>query len=111
METDPCSKVSARRRGWRWAPAAVLLLLLAVWGAARMLLGGASGALWLPSRLTLRASMPTVVREIRSLARLETAAGTMQQVVEGERSRPPLPGWLMGDRILFVAQGEAVAGV
>src|SRR5437870_3891490 len=111
MESNASSKAPARWRAWRWVLVVVPALLLAAWGAGRALLGVAPAALWLPSRLTLRASLPTVVQEVRSLARLETAAGTMQQVVEGERSQPPLPAWLVGDRILFVAQGEAVAGV
>jgi hypothetical protein len=69
------------------------------------------GVPWPRARVTIRAPLPAVVQEIRGLARLETAAGTMQQVIEGERSVGPFPLWLMGDRILFVAQGEAIAGV
>jgi uncharacterized protein DUF4230 len=99
------------RKSRRWWLVGIGLALLVVWGAGRALMGLPPGVLWPRSRLAIRDSQPTVVQEIRSLARLETAAGTMQQVVEGERSFGPLPTWLMGDRVLFVAQGEAIAGV
>jgi hypothetical protein len=89
----------------------VVLALLILGAAGRALVELRPGGLWPLSRVVIRASQPTVVRQLRALARLETAAGTMQQVVEGERTVGPMPGWLMGDRILFVAQGEAIAGV
>jgi uncharacterized protein DUF4230 len=107
--SQPSSKSGGRR--WYGGIALALLVLLLIWGAGRGLVRLLPGALWPRSNLVVRASLPTVVEEIRSLARLETAAGTMQQVVEGERSVKPLPAWLIGDRILFVAQGEAIAGV
>jgi hypothetical protein len=102
-------KLLGRGARWGW-PALFLLIGVLGWVAGRDLLGVA-GMLWPSSRVTIHASLPTVVQEIRALARLETAASTMQQVVEGERTVGFLPPWLVGDRILFVAHGEAVAGV
>jgi Protein of unknown function (DUF4230) len=108
-DTSRDARMGRRRWGWRLTPA--LLFVLIVWAFARMLPGEILDLSRLWPRVTLRASQPTLVHEIRALARLETAASSMQQVVEGERSMPPLPAWLVGDRILFVASGEAIAGV
>jgi hypothetical protein len=99
-----------RRLGRAWPALAILGILLG-WVVVRTLLAGLPAGLWPRAELAIRSPLPTVVQEIRALARLETAAGTMQQVVEGERSVRFLPPWLLGDRILFVAQGEAIAGV
>jgi hypothetical protein len=99
-------------RLWRrWWLAPVVLLLVFGWAIGRGLVGVLPGSLWPRARVAIRTPLPTVVQEIRALARLETAAGTMQKVVEGERQVGPFPSWLVGDRILFVAQGEAIAGV
>lgn len=51
----------------------------------------------------------TVITAIRALNRLETAAFTMERVID--RSEPTVSETLFGDRILFVARGEAVAGL
>lgn len=98
-----------RRRPW-WLAAGLLAAVL-LWMGGRALVRGLPEAAWPRGRVVIQAPLPTVVQEIRALARLETAAGTMQQVVEAERSVGPVPSWLVGDRILFVAQGEAIAGV
>lgn len=110
-DTDRSRHTSAgwRRWGWRLAPA--LLCVLIGWACLSALPGGFPDWSRLQPRVLLRASQPTLVREIRALTRLETAAATMQQVVEGESAVPLLPAWLAGDRILFVASGEAIAGV
>lgn len=52
----------------------------------------------------------TVVRQIRSLARLETAQYTLEKVIRAETGQGPLGG-LFGDRLLFVAHGDVIAGV
>jgi hypothetical protein len=111
MSTDTSRGSGTKWRRWRFHLALGLMILGVVWAVGRALLGGIAGGIWPRSRMTLRASQPTLVQEIRALARLETAASTMQQGVEGERSVSPLPTGLVGDRILFVAQGEAIAGV
>lgn len=54
---------------------------------------------------------PTVVQRIQALSRLETVSFHEQQVLEAEKRWGRLPRWLKGDRLLFVAQGEVVAGV
>lgn len=52
----------------------------------------------------------TVVRQIQSLARLETAQYTLEKVIRAEVGQGAL-GPLFGDRLLFVAHGDVIAGV
>ena len=52
----------------------------------------------------------TVVLQVRSLARLETTQYTIEKVVTAETGQGALAG-LFGDRLLFVAHGEVIAGV
>lgn len=52
----------------------------------------------------------TVVRQIQSLARLETARYTLEKVIAAESGQGALGG-LFGDKLLFVAHGEVIAGV
>lgn len=59
---------------------------------------------------TIIADPVTIVLEIRSLARLETAAYTLEKVVTAESGEGPL-GFLFKDRLLLVAHGEVIAGV
>lgn len=54
---------------------------------------------------------PTVVKKIQSLARLETVSFTEQKILEGRKDWQHMPGWLLGDKMMFVAHGEVVAGV
>lgn len=59
---------------------------------------------------TVVADPVTIVLEIRSLARLETAAYTIEKVVTAESGEGPL-GFLFRDELLLVAHGEVIAGV
>jgi len=52
----------------------------------------------------------TVVLQVRSLARLETAQYTIEKVITAETGQGALAG-LFGDRLLFVAHGQVIAGV
>lgn len=52
----------------------------------------------------------SVVLEIRSLARLETAQYTVEKIITAETGQGAF-GFLFGDRLLFVAHGRVVAGV
>lgn len=52
----------------------------------------------------------TVVREVNSLARLETIQYSVEKVVTAETGQAFL-GVLFGDRLLLVAHGEVIAGV
>jgi hypothetical protein len=63
------------------------------------------------ARTTFRDDLPTVVEEIRNLSRLETASFRGQKIVEANKDMAPLPSWLVGDRVLLIADGEVTAGV
>ncbi len=52
----------------------------------------------------------TIVREVRSLARLETIQYSVEKVITAETGQGPL-GFLFGDRLLFIAHGVVIAGV
>lgn len=52
----------------------------------------------------------TVIREVRSLARLETIQYTVEKVISAETNQNAF-GFLFGDKLLFVAHGVVIAGV
>ena len=96
------------------------ILLGALFGIAALtvFLHAAKTGVWdrlasLVSARTTRIDMsqPTVVLQIRRLARLESAAFTMEKMVSGDREGRILPAFLTGDRVLLEVHGEADAGV
>jgi hypothetical protein len=52
----------------------------------------------------------TIVHEIRSLARLETIKFSLEKIITAE-TRQGFFEWLVGDRLIFVAHGEVIAGI
>ncbi|MDY6846704.1 MAG: DUF4230 domain-containing protein [Chloroflexota bacterium] len=52
----------------------------------------------------------TIIREIQSLARLETIQYTVEKVITAEINQGVF-GPLFGDRLLFVARGYVIAGI
>ncbi len=55
---------------------------------------------------------PAVITQIRELGRLETASYTVEKVLEGGVDQGnDLLNLLLGDRLLFIAHGEVIAGV
>lgn len=52
----------------------------------------------------------TIVREVRSLARLETIQYTVEKVITAQTGQGAL-GFLFGDKLLFIAHGVVIAGV
>ena len=109
----------ARKR--RIVPAVIAAVLLGgVFGVAAItvFLHAAKRGLWdrlataVSARTTrIDSSQPTVVMQIRRLARLESVAFTMDKMISGDREGRILPAFLTGDRILLEVHGEAVAGV
>src|SRR5687767_2252858 len=59
---------------------------------------------------TVGPSGPVVLQQIQQLSRLETTRYRERVIVKGDTTGI-LPSWVAGDRILFVGQGEVVAGV
>ena len=99
-------------------PGLLLGVLLAVigLGVAAWLYTGAALMDFLRSpllamRTRIDVSQPTVVQQIQKLQRLETVRFNMEKIVSGERTNEYVPKWLVGDRLLLVVDGEAVAGV
>jgi hypothetical protein len=60
--------------------------------------------------VTIDTSRPTVIDQVRALARLETVHYQLEKVISGKASGP-LPDFLTSDKILLVAHGEVIAGV
>lgn len=59
---------------------------------------------------TVRPSPATIIHQVRSLSRLETASYTVEKVITAESGQDAL-AFLFGDRLLFVAHGQVIAGV
>lgn len=56
-------------------------------------------------------SAPVIVERIQTLSRLETVVYSLDTVVEGEHSIPPIPAILTTDKILLVVHGQSIAGI
>lgn len=52
----------------------------------------------------------TIIREVRSLSRLETASYTIEKIITAESGQGPF-SFLFGDRLILVAHGQVIAGV
>ena len=61
--------------------------------------------------LAIDTSLPTVVNKIQQLQRLETVSYSLDKIVEGNRQSKVLPDFLVGDKLLLVVHGEAIAGI
>jgi uncharacterized protein DUF4230 len=59
---------------------------------------------------TIIASPVTVIRQIRSLSRLETVSYKIEKVITAQNGEGPL-GFLFEDKLLLVAVGEVIAGI
>ena len=59
---------------------------------------------------TIEPDPVTIVREVRSLSRLETAAYTVEKIITAETRQGPF-AFLIGDRLILVAHGQVIAGV
>ncbi|MGQ0604239.1 MAG: DUF4230 domain-containing protein [Anaerolineales bacterium] len=58
---------------------------------------------------TIYPDSATVVKQVQTLARLETAQYTLEKVIRAETAQEFAA--LFGDRLLFVAHGDVIAGV
>ena len=52
----------------------------------------------------------TIIHEVRSLSRLETASYSVEKVITAESGQGPF-AFLFGDRLILVAHGQVIAGV
>jgi hypothetical protein len=61
--------------------------------------------------LSIDISQPTVVSRIQRLERLETVTYAMDKVVEGDRTSTVFPDFLVGDKLMLLVHGQAIAGI
>jgi hypothetical protein len=80
------------------------------------LLIGAGTASWIMTRrpsggTSIDASRDAVVKEMRSLGRLETSSFSIEKIIEAKKDGGgPWSDILFGDKLLLIASGEVVAG-
>ena len=79
------------------------------------LLIGAGAASWIMTRqgsaTRIDASRDAVVKEMRSLGRLETSSFSIEKIIEAKKDEGgPWRDILFGDKLLLIANGEVVAG-
>jgi hypothetical protein len=61
-------------------------------------------------KYTFNMSSETVVKQIESLNRLETASYTIEKVIDAKTNGNAFQQFLFGDRLLLIAVGKVVAG-
>ncbi|MDY6877784.1 MAG: DUF4230 domain-containing protein [Chloroflexota bacterium] len=59
---------------------------------------------------TIIADPMTIVRQVRSLSRLETASYTIEKIITAESGQGHFD-FLFGDRLILVAHGQVIAGI
>ena len=59
---------------------------------------------------TIRPDPATIILQVKNLNRLETVAYTVEKVISAEENQGPF-AWLVGDKLLFVAHGQVIAGI
>ncbi len=62
------------------------------------------------SPFVINTSSQTVIKQLRSLNRLETALFTIEKVIDAGTQGNKFEEFLYGDRILLIAHGEVIAG-
>lgn len=96
------------------ALACVLLAGIGYWQARRTvsnLSDRLANQIPLVETVTIRTDRPTVVRQVQGLSRLETSRFVLEKIIDAERTRRYVPGFLAGEKMIFVAHGEIVAGL
>lgn len=64
-----------------------------------------------PASFEVNVNRAAVIKQVRSLARLETASYTIEKVLDAQTTTPnALSRFLFGDKILLIAHGQVIAG-
>lgn len=63
-----------------------------------------------PADTNINLSHTAVIKEIRSLQRIETASFTIEKIIDGGTSGNVFQQLLFGDKILLIAHGQVIAG-
>ena len=82
------------------AASAFILLLLIGWF---LIFRNSSG-------IKLNTNRAAVIKEMRSLQRLETSVFTIEKIIDGGTSGNVFQQFLFGDKILLIAHGQVIAG-
>lgn len=82
------------------AASVLIILLLVGWFSVFKDSGG----------IKLNTDRASVIKEMRSLQRLETASFTIEKVIDGGTSGNIFQQFLFGDKILLIAHGQVIAG-
>lgn len=90
------------------------ILLIVAWAAYSVVsnIGNSANQFsdFLSSTPTILPDPVTIINEVRSLARLETIHYSMEKVITAETNQD-IFGFLFGDKLLFVAHGDVIAGI
>jgi tRNA U55 pseudouridine synthase TruB len=62
------------------------------------------------NKYTVNLSSQTVIKQMESLNRIETASYTIEKIIDVQTPGTRLQQLLLGDRILLIAQGQVIAG-
>jgi hypothetical protein len=115
---DQREQPSQRSSPWPWVVLAIFLTPLLILVILAVITLGGISATWhtvnnlLAGRMIIKPDQPSVIVEVRKLGRLETASYTVEKVIEGGDTRGnPILDALLGDRLLFIAHGDVIAGV
>lgn len=106
-----------RERGRSCIPALLAGILLGLVGFAAFAHQAKTGvwnrvaAIVTGRGLAMDTSLPTIVNKIQRLQRLETVSYSLDKIVEGERTSPVIPDFLVGDKLLLVVHGQVIAGI
>ena len=82
--------------------AILLIIILGILGLRRFIMPD------MPYDINL--SRQTVIKELRSLNRLETASFTIEKIIDAGTSGSAFRQFIVGDRLLLIAHGEVIAG-
>ena len=107
-----------RTSPWPWIVLTIVLLPVLVGVILAVVTFGGVMQAWqtvdnlFAGRLVVRTNQPAVVVQVQQLNRLETASYTIEKVIEGRVDQGnPVLNALLGDRLLFIAHGNVIAGV
>ncbi len=93
---------------------ALVLILTSFWlfSQVRTLQSSIGGTSKLVPEITptIYPSAATVVEQVQTLSRLETASYHIEKVITAESGQGPL-GFLFGDKLLLITYGEVIAGM
>lgn len=82
------------------AATVLILLILGIW---MFIFNGSNNS-------QINTDRAAVIKEMRSLQRLETASFTIEKIIDGRTSGNIFQQFLFGDRILLIAHGQSIAG-